>query len=159
MKAIKWFVYLMLVTLAACVTQDGLRQRQESERARREHHLAEVTFCERPDGFCSTSALPDVSLEALRAKGNQIKFRCEFEFIDYTEASAREACGKSVLDAVNKLIKRFPEALVPVDPSALQVHLSDYGCETLHNGYCACTFNGWASAPLVWRSAVEPQPK
>jgi hypothetical protein len=156
-KTIKRLALLMVGALTACVTQDDLRQRQKADIARREQHLAEVKHCERPDSFCSTAALPEMSLGALKAKGNQIKFRCEFEFIDYTEESARKACGESVLAAVNKLTERFPEQLLPVDPSALQIHLSDYGCDTLYNGYCACTFNGWASAPLAWKSVAEPQ--
>lgn len=143
-----WLIPLAGLLLTGCVhssRRDSAGFEQRMERAR--------LVCESSDGVCSAQMIGELSLEALRLKTAGLRIDCGLEFIDYDEASARLACEKNVMAAMDALVSRWPDHLLPTQPAQLSFELEDQGCITLTTGYCACTFDGSARVPLVWKPA------
>lgn len=115
--------------------------------------------CDSPQGVCLAELLAGLPIDTLKRKGSEIRIDCGLDFVDYSEESARVECEKNVLSAMDELVNRWSDQLLPVGRTELRFDLSDEGCISLTNGYCACTFSGSARVPLVWKPPLYGNPK
>lgn len=149
-------ILLILGCLTACaIRKSDVEIEREFELARQEWLLEQREGCFAAKGACLTATLPELSLSDLQKWGERIKIDCDLDFIDYTEATAKAQCEKSTLAALVALVARLPEHLSPVPADQFRYELTDEGCISTTDGYCACTFSGFAEVPLVWKRRLE----
>lgn len=140
-------ILLVSILLGACGAPIKTRAQAEWIESKR-------VQCSAPQGTCAPFVLREMSLETLRLKGAEMRVDCDLEFIDYSEETAREACGENVSAVFDALQLRWPGQLKPVAVEQMTFELEDQGCISLTNGYCACTYAGVARVPLQW---ITPQ--
>lgn len=148
----KGMILVVLICLTACANRQSVSQlERDVERAHQEWLLKQRKACFTAKGACLIATLPDLSLKDLARKGPSITIDCDLDFIDYTETTAQAACEQNIHTALNALVARFPEALSSVPADQFRYELTDEGCIETTDGYCACTFSGFAVVPLVWK--------
>ncbi|AVP99279.1 hypothetical protein C7S18_19840 [Ahniella affigens] len=147
---------LILGCLTACaIRKSDAEIERELELANQEWLRERRDECLAATGVCWLETLPELSLNDLKNWGAAIKIDCNLAFVDHTEITAKAECEGNILAAMEALVARYPEQLSSVSRGQLRYELTDDGCISLTNGYCACTFSGFAEVPLVWKRRLE----